>query len=328
MVPLLLLGAGFSHNWGGWLASEVFEYLLGDPQIKDNSFLRNLLWEHQHTGGFENALEELNQLLVRDPRFANDHNSLYAAVRRMFDAMNAGYRGKGLEFRKPFGHDHPMRDFLVRFKAVFSLNQDTLLEQIYLADKSNLIDSFAWRNWQIPGMALLPAPADKPIYPEATGLWILSNDHSISATEQPTFKLHGSSNWKTSSDQQMMIIGGGKAQAIARHPVLLWYAEEFKRHLGQPGARLMVIGYSFSDTHINDALQAAIATGLKLFIVDPLGADVASRQNKLQRSNLGYKPTPMEDAIRAGLIGASRRSISSTFGTDQIEHSKIMQFFE
>jgi hypothetical protein len=32
MNPVVLLGAGFSRNWGGWLASEAFEYLLGSPQ--------------------------------------------------------------------------------------------------------------------------------------------------------------------------------------------------------------------------------------------------------------------------------------------------------
>jgi hypothetical protein len=25
----MLTGAGFSRNWGGWLADEAFEYLLG-----------------------------------------------------------------------------------------------------------------------------------------------------------------------------------------------------------------------------------------------------------------------------------------------------------
>jgi hypothetical protein len=32
-VPLLV--AAFSRNWGGWLASEAFEYLLGRPEIDD-----------------------------------------------------------------------------------------------------------------------------------------------------------------------------------------------------------------------------------------------------------------------------------------------------
>ena len=33
MPKLLLLGAGFSRNWGGWLATEVFEYLLGTKAV-------------------------------------------------------------------------------------------------------------------------------------------------------------------------------------------------------------------------------------------------------------------------------------------------------
>lgn len=59
MSHLLLLGAGFSRNWGGWLASEAFEYVLGCPEIRTREDLRRLLWRHQATGGFENARAEL-----------------------------------------------------------------------------------------------------------------------------------------------------------------------------------------------------------------------------------------------------------------------------
>lgn len=40
MQTLLLLGAGFSRNWGGSVASEVFEYLLGTPELKSNVTIR------------------------------------------------------------------------------------------------------------------------------------------------------------------------------------------------------------------------------------------------------------------------------------------------
>ena len=55
----LLLGAGFSRNWGGWLADEAFEYLLGCRQI--NMPLRELLISHKRKGGFEAALAELQE---------------------------------------------------------------------------------------------------------------------------------------------------------------------------------------------------------------------------------------------------------------------------
>ena len=55
MAHYLLTGAGFSYNWGGWLASEAFEYLLGAPEI--DAELRALLWKNKEAGGgFEDAL--------------------------------------------------------------------------------------------------------------------------------------------------------------------------------------------------------------------------------------------------------------------------------
>ena len=53
MPHILLLGAGFSRNWGGWLADEAFEYLIGCPQVDDD--IRTLLWTHKRSGGFEGA---------------------------------------------------------------------------------------------------------------------------------------------------------------------------------------------------------------------------------------------------------------------------------
>ena len=37
----LLTGAGFTRNWGGWLANEAFEYLLGAPDVDE--YLRNIV---------------------------------------------------------------------------------------------------------------------------------------------------------------------------------------------------------------------------------------------------------------------------------------------
>jgi hypothetical protein len=43
MANILVTGAGFSRNWGGWLADEAFEYLLGvdglHPRVRRMLFL-------------------------------------------------------------------------------------------------------------------------------------------------------------------------------------------------------------------------------------------------------------------------------------------------
>ena len=55
MPAILLTGAGFSRNWGGWLADDAFEYLLSCAEI--TQFIRQELWKSKNMhGGFEDTL--------------------------------------------------------------------------------------------------------------------------------------------------------------------------------------------------------------------------------------------------------------------------------
>ena len=56
MTRILLTGAGFSYNWGGMLASEVFSYVIGCDEIDDE--LRRLLWRDRN---FEDVLAALQR---------------------------------------------------------------------------------------------------------------------------------------------------------------------------------------------------------------------------------------------------------------------------
>jgi hypothetical protein len=83
--------------------------------------------------------------------------------------------------------------------------------------------------------------------------------------------------------------------------------------------RLMIVGYSFGDLHINKMIFKGIEAGLKLFIVDPLGVDVIG-----SNASLPLNP-PFE--IRNAIIGASRRSLLNTLtGRDMVELNKINRF--
>jgi hypothetical protein len=77
----------------------------------------------------------------------------------------------------------------------------------------------------------------------------------------------------------------------------------------------MVIGYSFSDAHINDAIATGLKAGLKLFVVDPCALDV-------------LKKDPRVGAARSQLIGFSPRSMSNIFGGDRVAHARLSKFFE
>jgi hypothetical protein len=52
---ILLTGAGFTFNWGGLLASDMFSRLLGSALLDDP--LRQMLWKNrENSGGFEDVL--------------------------------------------------------------------------------------------------------------------------------------------------------------------------------------------------------------------------------------------------------------------------------
>jgi hypothetical protein len=139
---LLLLGAGFSRNWGGWLADEAFEYLLGCKEIVKSDYLKWLLWKHKRNGGFEAALAEVQEAWVQESQ-QRKYDPLYfstpkdnldkfeSALERMFTDMNQAFSALAtLEFQNEV--KLMVRPFLAQFDAIFTLNQDLLLETHYL----------------------------------------------------------------------------------------------------------------------------------------------------------------------------------------------------
>lgn len=151
------------------------------------------------------------------------------------------------------------------------------------------------------------------------------DEFDLNTRIQPYFKLHGSSNWISGpTGERLLVMGGNKAISINQFPILTRYHAEFQRLINVGGSRLMVIGYSFSDAHINKVIGEAVdANRLKLFIVDPQGVDVIDKS----------KPTPIRipdaymEKLAPHIIGASRRSLIETFASDVVEFDKLSRVF-
>jgi hypothetical protein len=126
MGHILLTGAGFSHNWGGMLAHEVFQYLLGCTELDDD--MRRLLWRDKNQGGgFEDTLVSLRH--AKDDGTKAKYRLLTSCVAGMFNGMGQAFMQREFEFRNPPDSRCSLATFLARFDAIFTLNQDTLLEQ-------------------------------------------------------------------------------------------------------------------------------------------------------------------------------------------------------
>jgi len=331
MADLLLIGAGFSRNWGGWLATEAFEYLLGSPEVVRDPNLRQLLWKHQEGGGgFEAALAELQQF-TRDPEAVSEPlMGLQDAIKRMFDDMNSAFM---TITDWQFGQqdiDRQIGTFLTRFDAIFTLNQDLLLEHHYTNSNIALIGKKHWDGPVIPGMRR--TPSQEPLYANSWShsMWtpLPECEFKVNARSQPIYKLHGSSNWIRSNSQPLLIMGGAKVREIGQTPILNWYAKVFDESLSTSTAKLMVIGYGFRDDHINAAIARGVENGLKLFIVAPEGAEMARMHNPTRVSGQIIERTQLEEMIEESLVGASRRGLRDTFGQDSAEFSKLMRFFQ
>lgn len=327
----MLLGAGFSRNWGGWLASEAFEYLIGCPEIIANSHVRQLLWQCKDNGGFEAALAEVQHAWLQNPKENLPHlNVLQAAIERMFFDMNTAFLDHSdLEFQN--SQARMLRRAMVHFDAIFTLNQDLLLEHRYLNDNIALTIPGRWNGFQLPGLT----PRTSRYFPHATSIanrdWIPVEPAGfrVAPQLQPYFKLHGSCNWIHPSGNPLLVMGGNKEREIRLHPILDWYHHQFDEYLARPSSRLLVVGYGFRDEHINRAITLAVERhGLQMFIIDPSGADLAWKLNKTRDRGLIAAGTPLEELFKASVIGASRRSLRDIFGGDSVEHAKVMRFVE
>jgi hypothetical protein len=209
---------------------------------------------------------------------------------------------------------------LARFDAIFSLNQDLLLEIHY---QQMVIAHGKWNSVVIPGMRWEP-PIDYIGSVDLTkGKWTATGDATLIAGSQPLYKLHGSCNWFAESGEPVLIMGSAKTAAIRRQPLLESYQREFSNGLKQPNTRLMVIGYSFLDDHINEVIETASRLhGLGTYLVDPRGRD-ALRDPKMERAAIRVQREI--EGIR--LIGELRRPLSTVFAGDTFAHGELMRFF-
>jgi hypothetical protein len=234
-------------------------------------------------------------------------------VTGMFHQMGFGFR------QVEFGSN--MLTFLTSFDAIFTLNQDTLMEEKYPQGEDHRARSHGkFIGWETPG--LRGAKSGEFI---VEGFYCIDEPPYFRRERfQPYFKLHGSSNWtQSNSNDLMLIIGGNKPAEIAKQPLLRWYHDQFQEMVA--GAQLVIIGYSFNDDHINERLARAVTQGTRLFIVDPNGVDIIDKRVKAP----GVIPqpiTPLMDSLMNAVDGASRRDLIRTFSGDNIERGKIEHF--
>lgn len=319
---ILLLGAGFSRNWGGSLASELRTDI--GLTLEDNRELSAYLNRYDN---FEDALAALQNEFMRSQSpntIAYGLREFQQAIIKTFDSMNHAMSRAPFEFSNQ--SKYSVASYLNRFDAIFSLNQDLLLERHYLA--TSMIVSHGnpkHHSREIPGMIPEVNPQYHGDNQALHTRWRQNQPFVCSAGFQPYFKLHGSTNWSSPHGEPLMVMGGGKSTTIVGHPVLMWYRQKFKEYLSADGARLTVIGYGFRDTHINDAIRDAwtISKFPMMIVVGPEGRGILKKVNPSYGGAIPGPPGPLEEITCYDSI----RKLASTFGgKDPAELDRLIRF--
>jgi hypothetical protein len=132
MKLVLLLGAGFSCNWGGWNASEVNDYLPTRHTLRADWHVTQVLRRTANEGGFEAALTEIQDAYEKSPTPINKAHveTLQSAIADMFSEMEAGFANI-TDWNFHHAAEYKIAHFLGGFDAIFTLNQDLLFERHY-----------------------------------------------------------------------------------------------------------------------------------------------------------------------------------------------------
>jgi hypothetical protein len=310
MQNILLLGAGFSKNWGAPITSEFFNALIADRQVKDSLQIHDLLWANREN--FEYALAGLQEAHQQNPTVNRDALLLLqGAISRVFEKINRIFSRQSFDTlqQSPGGFTLNRRQsvgwFLSRFDAIFTLNQDLLLEIHYFDQNLGSQGERRWNIGTLPGLQPVGAISN-PSTPWSSRNWVPTNGVTVSQGSQPYYKLHGSTNWRTAADAELTIMGTGKLRAIRENPLLDQYHHTFADFMRKGNTRLTVIGYGFRDDHINKTLQEAVSDhGLQMFIVDPRGASIAYEESHPKQQLIPGPKSDFEEWFQKGLYSAS-----------------------
>lgn len=277
MIPnlkknVLLTGAGFTANFGGPLARQMWSKILNNPKIESLPEVKKILLKNFD---FEQVYSDVSRSSV----FPAETKELFQkimveAYSDMDETLKSYVHGGFNQYGSYWG---AVSTFLALFNGTgneigihFTLNQDILLERSRSGPVPLGITAVKYRTYWDSLFAGQIGTNDRITLYDDAGLEEFKTKHLGSVGSGYYVKLHGSHGWLSYTEREQMVIGKNKVEDIQHEPLLRWYSELFKEALDRDGVNLFVIGYSFRDQHINDCILHAVREhGLKLYIISP-----------------------------------------------------------
>ncbi|MDD2901402.1 MAG: SIR2 family protein [Syntrophales bacterium] len=269
---ILLTGAGFTKNFGGFLAKEMWSKIFNHRLVEEYQKLRKLLCDdYDYESIYHKVLS--GEFSIQEKGAIT--NAILAAYVSLDDVVRNWTFRQGAPYPvNIYGVNNFIRRFAGKngeFGFFFTMNQDLFIER-HFNDIRTGLGQPAIRRLIDQYMINLRLPIEKINYISLPTKDMLQRDLNsyISGQTICYIKLHGSYGWQSSDGKERLVIGRDKEKQIQDEPLLSWYFELFKEALESKERKLFTIGYSFRDSHINKIIaDSAINHGLKLYILSP-----------------------------------------------------------
>ncbi len=262
---ILLTGAGFTKNFGGFLGNEIWAQIFNEPEIQNNENLRNLLQEDYD---FESVYSS-----VMTGRFSEeDKNTMKKVVEKAYKNLDDAIKDWVFTETSPYpvnwyGWGKLTNLFVGQGNEkglFFTLNQDIFIERR--------------SGHRPPGAPFFPSELYNGYCRDFTSdkFVTLPKEDAVTKAEQAFrdhaglayIKLHGSYGWKSSDGLNQMVIGKNKSELIEKEPLLKWYFDLFQKVIAEGNKKVLIVGYGFGDQHINTALVEGVEKyGLQIYVI-------------------------------------------------------------
>jgi hypothetical protein len=296
---ILFTGAGFSNNWGGFLAKDMWAEVFNNENIQAERRLRKLLLsDFDYESIYSSVINE-------DKWTVAEKNAMKVAIENAYlnldntirhnNAMNTATTINSLlSYFIPNEGEN-------RKGIFFTINQDLLVERKL------------WLNISLLGF---PAESNAQKISNINSSELkdeyfirLSEEEKIVTFEKENrnkcfyIKLHGSQNWKDFENNNLMIVGKRKTDIIKKIPILKYYFEFFQKVLCEGNKKLLIIGYGFKDNHINKIISTAVDNKkLKVYVILPESIEsfkaILKDYQSIYNGLSGYLPYKLSDAFQ------------------------------
>lgn len=294
---IILTGAGFTKNFGGLLASEMWAIIFNHKKIQDQPKIKKLMMD-------DFDFESIYYRIMEGSYSDDEKEAITDAVKLAYENIDAILR------KYDFGNPYPIGlqnvlELVWHFaetsdkSLIFTLNQDLFFERLYSGDKLSIPGIENNSEWFTSYYRKELEESDYCKLPDEEKLNRIKPD-ILSDGCNFIIKLHGSYNWKSYDGSDIMVIGRGKTEQIQKEPLLNYYFEVFEKALSQNQRRLLIIGYGFGDDHINNIISDAVRNhGLKIYVISPNSPGDLFKKNKIGediwQGLSGYFPSTLED---------------------------------